>query len=498
MFNWKRWQKHNSGQTNQEPLPMSQPSKPIDPWDLDQPLCYFSSHDPWTTRMACSGTAVLGETGSGKSSGSGVAIARSFLRAGFGGLILCAKPEERKIWQVLAKETGRESHLVIVGENQPWRLNFLQYEQERQSRGGGQIENLLELLMKAGEFSGEKQGGDDGDFFSLSSREMTRSAISALVLAKEPLSMKAIKRMINEAPQSLEEAKSEEWQQSSYCFHILQQGMENASTPLEKHDWQTTATYWTQQFATTADRTRSSVVATYTSKIDPLTKGIAHQLFGTDINIVPEATYKNGALIIVDLPLAEYFAVGRICQGLFKYLFQRALLQRNTEAYPRPVFLWADESQFFLSPGDDYRFQTVARSARVCTVLLSQSVSGYYALMKGDGRDEVASLLTNLTTKIFHANSDAQTNQYAADLIGKRWRTIYNYSSSRSMQQAASVNSSAGGSQQLVYAVDPSEFTRLRKGGPENNLEVDAIIYQGGRTWAASGETYLRTTFKQG
>lgn len=466
-----------------------------DLYDLDAPLLMFSPHDPWTTRMACSGTAIFGETGSGKTTGSGAAIARSFLRAGFAGLVCCAKPEERLIWQRLASETGRAEHLVIFGADQPWRFNFLEYERTRQNRGGGQVENLVELLMKAAEFAEGKQSmaGGDGDFFERASREMLRAAISILTLAKEELTIAAIQRLITDAPQSLEEAESAHWQQTSYCGKMLKRGQQNATSARAQHDLRTSTLYW-RQWATMADRTRSSILATYSSVANALNQGFAWELFGTTTNLVPEVTYKNGAIIILDLPIQEYFAVGRLCQALFKYLFQRALLQRNAEVDPRPVFLWCDEAQNFISPGFDFQFQAVARSARVCTVLLSQSTSGYYALMQGGGRDEINALLTNLTTKVFHANSDHASNLYAADLIGKRWRSVHNYSTSRSQNGA---NSSAGGSQQLVYAVEPSELTKLRKGGPQNHLAVDALVYQGGRRWAATDETYMFTTFRQ-
>ena len=49
--------------------------------------------DMWRIKDACEGTIIFGGTGSGKTSGSGRAIATSFLSAGFGGLVLCAKPE---------------------------------------------------------------------------------------------------------------------------------------------------------------------------------------------------------------------------------------------------------------------------------------------------------------------------------------------------------------------------------------------------------------------
>ena len=46
------------------------------PYSLDEPLLWFSNH-PWRIRDALEGTAILGDTGSGKTSGSGKAIAQS-------------------------------------------------------------------------------------------------------------------------------------------------------------------------------------------------------------------------------------------------------------------------------------------------------------------------------------------------------------------------------------------------------------------------------------
>lgn len=43
----------------------------------------------------------------------------------------------------------------------------------------------------------------------------------------------------------------------------------------------------------------------------------------------------------------------------------------------------------------------------------------------------------------------------------------------------------------------PAAFTTLRKGGPQNGLIVEGIVFQGGRIWRATGDTYLKAMFKQ-
>src|ERR1041385_5891553 len=109
--------------------PKQERVQPNDP--LASPLLWLSKNDPWTIREACEGTAAFGATGSGKTSGSGAAIAKSFLLAGFGGLVLCAKRDESELWKRYCRETGRSGSLAIFGPQQPSRFNFLNYELNR-------------------------------------------------------------------------------------------------------------------------------------------------------------------------------------------------------------------------------------------------------------------------------------------------------------------------------------------------------------------------------
>jgi len=61
---------------------------------LELPLFRFTKHDWLSLRDAFEGIHIFGGLGSGKTSGSGQTIAHSFLRSGFGGLVLTAKPGE--------------------------------------------------------------------------------------------------------------------------------------------------------------------------------------------------------------------------------------------------------------------------------------------------------------------------------------------------------------------------------------------------------------------
>ena len=87
--------------------PPEQLSDAADPWNLSNRLFSFSKRDYMTTGRAVEGVLVMGATGAGKSSASGRTIALSYLAAGFGGLVLCAKPDEARDMGTILPRSGK-------------------------------------------------------------------------------------------------------------------------------------------------------------------------------------------------------------------------------------------------------------------------------------------------------------------------------------------------------------------------------------------------------
>ena len=134
-------------------------------------------------------------------------------------------------------------------------------------------------------------------------------------------------------------------------------------------------------------------------------------------------------------------------------------------------------------------FQTTARSSRACTVFISQNISNYYATIGGSHpKERVNSLLGNLATKIFHANNDYVTNEWAANTIGKTFQSKSTVS--------IGTNDNTSVSESLNYQIEPQEFTVLRSGAEENNFQVEGIMTVAGRNWS-DGRNYILTTFNQ-
>lgn len=466
------------------------------PFDLDTELLRFSKLDKWTIRDAVASVFIFGMIGSGKTSASGSLLARAYLANGFGGLVLCAKPEERALWERYAATTGRSSDLIIIGKDAKWRFNFLDYELRRKGEGAGQTENLVNLLTSIVEIAeGKITNASTDPFWDRAMRELLRNAIDLITIANGTITLEDITKLITDAPQSPQQAEDASWQANSYCWKLITQAAARPNkTTREAHDLDTAARYWHATYPRLAERVRTSIVANYTSVSDLLQHGLAWELFSTTTNIVPEVTYKNGAILVLDFPVQEYGEQGRIIQGIWKLMFQRAILRRNAVTDPRVVMLWADEAQNFVS-NFDFQYQAVSRSARAATVYLSQSISNLYSVLKS--RDETHALLGNFQTQVFHANNDFQTNQYAADMIAMERATSYGFSANNHDTNEPGSTGSRGvtGSETVRYKVMPAAFTTLLKGG--TTKQAEAIVFQGGRTFAATNDTYLKVVFSQ-
>jgi len=459
---------------------------------LVTPLLWLGKNDPWTVRDACEGTAIFGSTGSGKTSGSGSALAKSFLRAGFGGLVLCCKTDEVLLWQRYCRETNRSNSLIVFGPNQPHRFNFLNYELSRPGVGAGHTENLVRLfttVMAVAEHKGG-QGGSNQDFWERTTKQLLRNCIDLVAIARGRLMLQELYDLLVSAAQTPEEFESETWRKSSFCWRCMREGEARPKSARQAHDFQHAAAFWSREYPGMSSRTRSIILTSLTSMMDIFLRGALHDLFCTSTTIVPELTHE-GAVLIIDLPVKEFTQIGQLAQTLVKYIWQRASERRDVKRHPRPAFLWCDEAQFFAT-ATDAEFQSTARSSRIATVYLSQNIGAYYNHL---GQSDTHSLMGNLQTKFFHANGDPMTNNWAADLFAKSWQ--FRGSTSVGTAEEKTVSKNYAASDSLDFEVQPGEFTTLRKGGPDSGFCVEAIAFQGGRIWNESSKNHIKVGFAQ-
>lgn len=392
--------------------------------DPDAPLIVLNTRgDALRVRDFYEGIQILGGTGSGKSSGSGMAAARAMLLAGWGGIVFCAKRDEAERWVGYARDCGRLDDIILIRPGSGMNLNFLEYEFRRPDGLGADVLNLVTLIMVIVERMRVALGlpaqDADGAFWIAAVRELLTNVIEPLIAATGRFRLDELMRFVTSAPMTREQALSAEWKAHSYCYWVLQQSFQNpVGAPLPEHALRAAADYWFSNYAGMDNKTRSNIVATLTAAISPFLRGVLHDTFCTNTTVIPELTHQ-GAIIIVDFPIKTMGPVGVVAAGIWKYLWQRSTERRSVGPDTRPTFMFADECQFFMSTYDG-EFQSTARSSRAATIYLTQNLPTYYALLPGrDPKASADSLLGNFQTKIFHANTDATTNHYASELIGK-------------------------------------------------------------------------------
>jgi hypothetical protein len=522
--------------------------------DLDSKLLKLAPNDYFTLRDGCAGVHYTGRIGGGKTTASEI-LARAYLRAGFGGIVTAAKPGEVTRWQKYCAQEGRSKSLILFDENEGF--NFLSYLLARHGIDGiGTVTDcLMRVLEAVKKASGTMSKKGEEPFFEESKRLLLRYSILPLYAAKGTLSMADIVRFIESAPKTAKEVTDPEWKKRSFMYEVIAAATQSPKVTLLAQVLKDNIEYWTEAYTDIPEKTRGNMVVTVTAALDRFRHGRLARAFCGTTTLVPEMTY-HGSVIVLAMPALTWNEDGVIGQQLFKYIWQRAVLARNSLAQKhreRPLFLWSDEAQETINSYDE-QFLGLARESKACPVYLTQSLPTYYGKIGGDTpREDAVTLMGKFGTLVFLANSCAETNEYAARVIGKvvTRRNTFNTGTSRSINvgmsaganesdsaasnhgyssghqsgqggrssnstfgsghtrgsgnnwgenrgQGKSDSESRGYSETMEYAFEPGDFGRLLKtGGPANGNIVTGVWYQSGQIFKSTGTNAFLARFKQ-
>lgn len=450
---------------------------------------------------------------------------------------------------------ARASGITLLQSGSLWRINVLDYVLAKFGIEATSVAvAVLKLIADASRLAKSRPAAEGAQFWEDANHQALMNAVPLLYSAHGRVRLDELYRFIQSAPRTEEETMDPKWQDKSFLYLTIHKALEDPVHRLSEQAVMACGAYWRFDFARLDPKTRSNIVITMTSLLSRFAHGRLHDLFCTHTTFVPELSLEGGILIL-DMPVKTWQEDGIIAQHILKFLWQRAVEARSAfhDGGPmRPVFLWADECQFFINEYDA-EFQSTARSARASTVYITQSLPTLYAKIGGQNPQHFADmLLANLTTKIFHANGCPVTNRWAADMIGQTivlragmnrgsnsggsrstsrgygtgnsWnyggtstvamgadgRTGYNHQ--RSTGQGANENWNRGRTngtswgesegeslqEQKDYKIDPAMFASgLRTGGLQNDRMVDAIIVQPGRRFAFTRDHYMPVTFRQ-
>ena len=482
-----------------------------------------------------------------------------------GGIVLCAKSDEADTWERYARETGRSESVIRVNGSGAYRFNFLEYEMQREhltpdvlaSNVVATLQSVLEVATRAAGLEAGRQGDV---FWQKSTQLLLIRAVDLLYAATGRVRLAELVDLIESAPTSRDMMQDAAWRQRSFFAKTFRDfyATGGGAYPPALEDVKRLDQFWRVSFPSMAEKTRANIITTLLTDLEPLLRHKLRTIFSTETNVVPELTH-DGAIILLDFPVLDWNETGVLAQMIFKYLWMRATQRRKTTPDTRPVFLWADECQLFLS-SYDMEFQSTARSSRSCAVLMTQNLPSFYSRIGGQNPEHtVNAMMGNLRTKIFHNNDDRTTNEWAAELVGKTsvWRASFgsnrgwsqgtndsrsygtslndsrgdatsegsswstgtnnsssggnrgtstndsrSYGSSYNASEGYSEGTSGGTHQSLQeqrdYAVEPHEFaTDLQTGGAANGGVVTGVVVLPGRRFQRNGKHWMTVGFRQ-
>ena len=469
------------------------------PLRLDAPLFYWSRRDPFRLRdLLAAGVVIFGRAGAGKSSGSGRTLARAIVRhPRSAGAILAAKPEERAEWEGLFAEAGRPDDLLVVSPAHDLKCDFLDYE----LRHGGSTRDAVACLRTVGETlrSGDRQGGDDGEFWRTQQERLLYHAVCVVKLATGKVSAPELQKFIDVAALSPEQLRSPEFRDGLHS-RTLEAAFAAPKSPDDAEDYERAAAFWLAEWPAMAERTRSSILAGVMGLLFVFNSGVVRRLASSGTNVSPDDILA-GKWVLVDMSPTEWGDAGAFVQAGWKYLVQKAVLRRAARPTDPFVVVWCDEAQQTLN-SFDAQFAAQSRSHLGCTVALTQSLHGVYAALRGEsGKQQALAFLATMGTRIFHALGSAEDARHASDLIGRRVTLRFGGSlaPAKSMHDAlfGEDGVTASFSEQVEAIVEPRVFmSGLRTGAPANRGLVDAVVVRSGEPFS-SGENFLLTTFQQ-
>jgi hypothetical protein len=231
--------------------------------------------------------------------------------------------------------------------------------------------------------------------------------------------------------------------------------------------------------------------------------GIVREMVSGGTNITPDDILA-GKWVLVNFPPSTWGEVGSfICAG-WKYLTELAILKRKAEANSPFVTIWCDEAHLFVNSFDS-AFIAQCRSHMGALVYLSQSVSSFYAAMKGHtGEHQANALLANFSHVIVHA-CDPTTAHWASSKLGRERQMLFSGSMNSGRGEDNTIYDELMGKHQAFHGsfsehyeqvLQDQEFMVGRTGGPVNDFLADAIVLKSGEPFS-SGKNYLLTTFSQ-
>jgi hypothetical protein len=454
---------------------------------------------------AYAGIILTGSPGGGKTATAGRQIRRHLLGLGCGGINMCAKPGEFEQLQRDCELMGRTDDLVEFIPGGEESVDILNVELSAPGGTFASAASLIDLMAEMdGRMKGRGTGDGDGKYWSDMNSKGFRHAIAACWLVNGSCSLVDVYKMFATAPTSPDQVADPKWHAGSFCWRVLREGMQKCPNNC---DFALAATFFVNEWANLSEKTRSICVSVATNLLDRFMSGPMMQMVASGITTNgPESTLA-GKILAPNMPVLRYQEQGILFANVLKTLVQRTVLRRDTGGNPLPVFIFADEAQFFMIPDQDMMVSTVARESRLIQVNIFQNLPMLFAALGGGDRatQQVYGWMSCHHTNIALANTCVTSGDYFSKLYGSSWQDVWSesiptggggpYSLSADLYgQEQQGGGSLSRHPQLLPDVPPESFGRLHRPSPSEPW-ANGYVFQGGRIYPETGRPWKMARF---
>ena len=438
----------------------------------------------------------FGDPNSGKSSAFIGNITKSYFNKNYGMLFTVFKSEEVPVILNLVKLAGRESDLILLNKNSPWRTNVINAE----LNSTGSIKNVIALFDKINKIlAGNTNLKNSGDpFWDNASKNLFASLLKITILFYGSFSF-SVFEYISELASEYARAKnsendpkvSDEQKSKQEIFENILKSIEQnndkktSSIKLDSSEVSKVLTYFTVDWINMPAKTRESVYTVFRSNLDVLSNGFIAKLLFSDLptdnpNYFEISSTRKGKIIILDIPVSREKEEGRVFQEIVKGFWQSEMIAKPSGL---PCVLTSDEFQQFGS-SSDVDFLSVNRSYNVAMILATQN---YTSLVDKLGEIKARRLLGNIQTKFFFQTSDKNTWQFARETMGEVESNSYTEQYNQSLSSSISSNQK--------YELLGEHFQQLGMNLPRNQAE--AIVFKKGYLFKENKKKYLHVIFNK-
>lgn len=394
----------------------------------------YSKNPDWFVvpeRGLYAGTIVFGSPGSSKTAGIALPYLRQFLEFSPNndnrkpaGLLMDYKASLVKPLQELAAEYGRTEDVLLIGPEHDVFWNPIHCPDLEPRVVSSRVMAILENI------SGEQN--DSGKWIRDATALLIEHSIGVIRLAHGYVTLCDVSALISNITSKIRDYEENGKGSMASVLEKFFRPMEDLVAPDDHSQFKHHAS-WFQKYANEKPHIRSHYVMEAARILQYFTDPQHRHRYSPPkekINFFGfrDSCIRDGMIVALDATVEKYGPLANALGIFLKLEFQKNVLLRKNEHlasglnYERPVFLFIDEYQEFVSAagnfGDD-QFLALSRESKAVNVFLTQGRVSLVSKL-GDIRTKV--LLNSIRTKIFLGLEDPDDRAYAASTCGQEWR----------------------------------------------------------------------------